>query len=58
MRPMEAYDVIFMCLEELRHMRKGIYPHGMAYCEREVEATVIMFEALRRMEEKDGKDNH
>ena len=53
MTPMEAYDVIFNCMQELRYIRKELFPKGKAYCDRELEATVIVFEALRRMEEED-----
>lgn len=51
MTPMEAYRVISQCMSELQTMRKAIFPQGKAYSQDEVKAQVMVFEALRKMEE-------
>ena len=56
MKPLEAYRIISQSLNELHHFRRDIFPNGKSYSQQEIEAQVIAFEALRRMEE-DGKDD-
>ena len=53
MKPLEAYRVISLSFNELHHFRASIYPNGQSYSHEEIEAQVIAFEALRRMEEQE-----
>lgn len=50
MKPLEAWRIISGCLNELVNIRASICSKG--YSQEEVEAQVICFEALRKMEEK------
>ena len=54
---MEAYSIISRMYSELHMTRMAISPTAKPYSKEEVEAQVIAFEALRRMEEEDDK-NH
>ena len=53
MQPCEAYTIISRCLDELARLRETVYIRGKGYSQQEVEAQVICFEALRRMQEED-----
>ena len=57
MSPMEAYSIISRMYSELHMTRTAISPTAKPYSKEEVEAQVIAFEALRRMEEEDD-NNH
>ena len=56
MSPMEAYGIISRMYSELHTMRVALYPAIRPYSQEEVTAQVIVFEALRRMEEEDDKN--
>ena len=51
MTPMEAYSIISRAMTELTYLRQNYYPNGQGWSREETTAQVIMFEALRRMEE-------
>lgn len=48
--PIEAWHIISGCMNELANIRAAIC--GQGFSQEEVQAEVICFEALRRMEEK------
>lgn len=52
MKPLEAWHIISSCMNELANMRKVLYPNGKGYSQEEIQAEVICFEALRKMEEE------
>lgn len=52
MKPLEAWRIISGCMNELSSIRKSMYPQGKGYSQQEVEAQVICFEALRKLEEE------
>lgn len=54
MTPLEAWSVISQCMDELMIARHAINPMTKGNSHLEIEAQVIAFEALRRMEE-DGE---
>ncbi len=54
MTPLEAWRIISADLAQLYKMRKAISDTEKGYTSAEVEAEVICFEALRRME-REGK---
>ena len=51
MKPLEAWRIISGCMEELASIRKSLYPQGKGYSQEEIEAQVMCFEALRKLEE-------
>lgn len=51
MKPLEAYRIIIGCMNELCNIRQSLYPKGKGYSQEEVEAQVMCFEALRRLQE-------
>lgn len=51
MKPLEAWRIISGCMDELVNIRQSVYPKGKGYSHEEVEAQVICFEALRKMQE-------
>lgn len=56
MKPLEAYHIISQCIDELARLRHSFYGHTKGYTQEEIAAQVVMFEALRRMEEDEGHD--
>ena len=52
MKPLEAWRIIIGCMNELVNIRKSLYPQGKGYSQEEVEAEVMCFEALRKLEEE------
>lgn len=52
MQPCEAYTIISRCLDELALFREAVYIRGKGYSQQEIQAQVICFEALRRMQEE------
>lgn len=55
MKPLEAYSIISRMAEELRQLRICFYQPTKGYSKDEIEAQVIAFEALRRMQEGEKK---
>lgn len=53
MTPLEAYRVLSSMHHDLAALRIAAYPGSKGYSHEEIEAQVIAFEALRRMEEKE-----
>ena len=51
MTPNEAYSVISRAMTDLTYLRQHFYPNGQWWNHEETMAQVIVFEALRRMEE-------
>lgn len=51
MRPMEAWRIISGIMSELSIMRKSLYAKSKCFCDDEITAMIMAFEALRRMEE-------
>ena len=54
MKALEAWRIISGCMNELVNIRQSLYPQGKGYSKEEIEAQVICFEALRKLEE--GKE--
>lgn len=54
MKPLEAWRIVSGCMNELVNIRQSLYTKGKGYSQEEIEAQVICFEALRRMQE--GKE--
>lgn len=54
MTPMEAYRVLSSMHHDLASLRIMLYPGSKGYSNEEIQAQVIAFEALRRMEENEG----
>ena len=54
MTPMDAYHVLSEMHHDLAALRMALYPGSLGYSHREIEAQVIAFEALRRMEENES----
>lgn len=52
MKPLEAWRIISGCMNELANIRQSLYPQGKGYSQEEVEAQVMCFEALRKMQEE------
>lgn len=57
MTPMEAYQVLSSMHHDLAALRQTLYPGSLGYSHKEIEAQVIAFEALRRMEEKEDAND-
>lgn len=53
MKPMEAYGIISRCMNELMHLRSAYFPPGKGYSKEEITAQIIVFDALRRMEQEE-----
>lgn len=53
MKPLEAWRIIGGCMNALVNIRQSLYPQENGYSQEEVEAEVICFEALRKMEEEE-----
>ncbi len=51
MTPLEAYRIISGCMHELVGFRQLAYPRTQGWNHDEITAQVIMFEALRQMQE-------
>ena len=52
MKPLEVWRIISSNMNELANMRNALYPQGKGYSQGEVQAEVMCYEALRRMEEE------
>ena len=52
MKPMEAWRIISGCMNELVNIRQSLYPQGKGYSQEEIEAQVMCFEALRKIQEE------
>lgn len=52
MKPLEAWRIISECMNELVNIRQALCPQGKGYSMEEVEAEVMCFEALRKLEEE------
>ena len=57
MTPMEAYSVISRAMTELTQIRQRLYPKGQGWSKDETMAQVIAFEALRRIQENEEKND-
>lgn len=55
MSPMEAYHVLSSMHHDLAALRIALIPGSKGYSHKEIEAQVIAFEALRRMEENENE---
>lgn len=54
MTPFETYRIISGCMDELVRFRQLAYPQAQGWNRDETVAQVIVFEALRRMQEQGG----
>ena len=52
MKPLEAWRIISSNMNELERYRQILTNGGKGYSQEEVQAEVMCFEALRRMEEE------
>lgn len=52
MKPLEAWYIISSCMNELANIRQALYPQSKGYSQEEVQAEVICFEALRKLQEE------
>ena len=52
MKPLEAWRIISGCMVELVNIRQSLYTKGKGYSQEEVEAQVMCFDALRKLEEE------
>lgn len=53
MQPLEAWNIISKDMAELYMLRQKMYPNMKHYSDSETEAEVLVFGALKQMEERE-----
>ena len=53
MKPLEAWRIIGRCMNALVNIIQSLYPQENGYSQEEIEALVMCFETLKKLEESE-----